>query len=84
MKVFTRAFGQSGIRPTYVVKKGTSDMNTLATTWRDVPMVAYGPGDSTLDHTDVERIAAEDYRTARTVLGDAVARWFALSDGSRP
>lgn len=65
------------------MKKGTSDMNTLATTWRDVPMVAYGPGDSTLDHTDMERIAAADHRTARTVLADAVARWFALPEGSR-
>ncbi|GAA2816317.1 M20/M25/M40 family metallo-hydrolase [Kitasatospora paracochleata] len=83
VKVFTRAFGQAGIRPTYVVKKGTSDMNTLATTWRDVPMVAYGPGDSTLDHTDVEHLTATDHRSARGILGDAVARWFALPEGSR-
>ncbi|MFG2819358.1 M20/M25/M40 family metallo-hydrolase [Kitasatospora sp. NPDC048365] len=76
VKAFTRAFGQADIRPTYVVKKGTSDMNTLATTWRDVPMVAYGPGDSALDHTDVEHLTAEDHRLARTVLADAVRRWF--------
>jgi len=82
-KVFARAFGAAGIRPRHVLKKGTSDMNTLATTWKDVPMVAYGPGDSALDHTDVEHLAAEDYRTARTVLADAVARWFALPEGSR-
>ncbi|CAM5345478.1 N-acetyl-ornithine/N-acetyl-lysine deacetylase OS=Streptomyces glaucescens OX=1907 GN=SGLAU_17290 PE=4 SV=1 [Streptomyces glaucescens] len=43
-KVFARAFAQAGIRPRHVVKKGTSDMNTLATTWQGVPMVAYGPG----------------------------------------
>ncbi|MEY9943823.1 M20/M25/M40 family metallo-hydrolase [Kitasatospora sp. GAS1066B] len=83
VKAFTRAFGESGVRPRYVVKKGTSDMNTLATTWRDVPMVAYGPGDSTLDHTDAERITATDYRAARSVLSDAVARWFARPEGSR-
>lgn len=82
-KVFARAFGAAGIRPRHVLKKGTSDMNTLATTWKDVPMVAYGPGDSALDHTDVEHLAAEEYRTARTVLADAVARWFALPEGSR-
>lgn len=80
-KVFTRAFGAAGIRPRHVVKKGTSDMNTLATTWKDVPMVAFGPGDASLDHTDVEHLTAGEYRTARTVLADAVARWFALPDG---
>lgn len=80
VKAFTRAFGRAGIRPRFVVKKGTSDMNTLATTWRGVPMVAYGPGDSALDHTDVERIGAAEYRRARTVLADSVATWFTLGD----
>ncbi|GAA1228497.1 M20/M25/M40 family metallo-hydrolase [Kitasatospora nipponensis] len=83
VKAFTRAFGQADIRPTYVVKKGTSDMNTLATTWHGVPMVAYGPGDSALDHTDIEHLSAEEHRLARGVLADAVRRWFALTDGSR-
>ncbi|MFI5984718.1 M20/M25/M40 family metallo-hydrolase [Streptomyces sp. NPDC051555] len=81
-KSFTRAFAQAGTAPRFVVKKGTSDMNTLATTWHDVPMVAYGPGDSALDHTDEERIGDEEYRAARALLGDAVNRWFALADGS--
>ena len=83
VKVFTGAFGEAGVRPRYVVKKGTSDMNTLATSWRDIPMIAYGPGDSTLDHTDAERITAADYRAARSVLSAAVARWFALPERSR-
>ncbi|MGW8883116.1 M20/M25/M40 family metallo-hydrolase [Streptomyces sp. NPDC055749] len=83
VKVFTRAFADAGIRPRFVVKKGTSDMNTLATTWSDVPMVAYGPGDSALDHTDEERIGGTEYRTARSLLADAVNRWFALPEGSR-
>ncbi|MEV4679826.1 M20/M25/M40 family metallo-hydrolase [Streptomyces kurssanovii] len=83
VKAFTRAFADAGIRPRFVVKKGTSDMNTLATTWHDVPMVAYGPGDSSLDHTDEERIGGMEYRTARSLLADAVNRWFALPEGSR-
>ncbi|WP_326595100.1 M20/M25/M40 family metallo-hydrolase [Streptomyces sp. NBC_01803] len=82
VKAFTRAFGRAGIRPRFVVKKGTSDMNTLATTWRGVPMVAYGPGDSALDHTDTERLGAAEFRTARDVLADAVATWFGLGDGA--
>ncbi|MFD9096135.1 M20/M25/M40 family metallo-hydrolase [Streptomyces collinus] len=82
-KAFTRAFAAAGVKPRFVVKKGTSDMNTLATTWRDVPMVAYGPGDSALDHTDEERIGGEEYRAARALLAAAVDRWFALPEGSR-
>ncbi|WP_338671445.1 M20/M25/M40 family metallo-hydrolase [Streptomyces sp. SCSIO 30461] len=82
VKVFTRAFAEAGVRPRFVVKKGTSDMNTLATTWQNVPMVAYGPGDSALDHTDEERIGGMEYRTARSLLADAVNRWFALPEGS--
>ncbi|MFC9278008.1 M20/M25/M40 family metallo-hydrolase [Streptomyces collinus] len=82
-KAFTRAFAAAGVKPRFVVKKGTSDMNTLATTWHDVPMVAYGPGDSALDHTDEERIGGEEYRTARALLAAAVDRWFALTEESR-
>jgi LysW-gamma-L-lysine carboxypeptidase len=74
-RAFARAFGRNELRPRYLVKKGTSDMNTLATTWRGVPMVAYGPGDSTLDHTSTERISAEEYLLARKVLTDAVTTW---------
>ena len=82
-KAFARGFAAHEIRPRYLVKKGTSDMNTLATTWRGVPMVAYGPGDAALDHTDTERISAADYRLARKVLADAIRAWFALEGGSR-
>ncbi|GLZ79645.1 bifunctional protein: acetyl-glutamate kinase; acetyl-ornithine deacetylase [Actinorhabdospora filicis] len=82
VKSFTAAFGRAGIRPRFVVKKGTSDMNTLATTWRGVPMVAYGPGDSALDHTEHERVGAGEYRSSRAVLADAVAGWFERTGGA--
>ncbi|WP_156754460.1 M20/M25/M40 family metallo-hydrolase [Actinokineospora pegani] len=75
VKAFSRAFGDNGVAPRFLAKKGSSDMNTLATTWRDVPMVAYGPGDAALDHTPEEHIAAEEFRLARRVLGRAVRNW---------
>ncbi|MEO3812571.1 M20/M25/M40 family metallo-hydrolase [Sphaerisporangium sp. B11E5] len=81
VRSFTRALrAATGGAPRLLAKKGSSDMNTLATTWHDVPMVAYGPGDSSLDHTPHERLDAREYRLARTVLDDAVRRW--LADGS--
>ncbi|MCT2592553.1 M20/M25/M40 family metallo-hydrolase [Streptomyces sp. N2-109] len=78
-KAFGRALNRKGIRPRFLVKKGTSDMNTLATTWRGVPMVAYGPGDSALDHTAEEHIGAAEYRRGRAVLREAVTAFFDLA-----
>jgi LysW-gamma-L-lysine carboxypeptidase len=81
VRSFTRALrAATGGAPRLLAKKGSSDMNTLATTWHGVPMVAYGPGDSSLDHTPHERLDAREFRLARTVLDDAVRRW--LADGS--
>ncbi|MGW4639061.1 M20/M25/M40 family metallo-hydrolase [Sphaerisporangium sp. NPDC004334] len=81
VKSFTRALrATTGASPRLLAKKGSSDMNTLATTWREVPMVAYGPGDASLDHTPHERLEAAEYRLAVQVLGEAVRRW--LSDGT--
>lgn len=76
VKAFTRALrAVTGAAPRLLSKKGSSDMNTLATTWRGVPMVAYGPGDARLDHTPDERLSAAEYRQARAVLAEAVRDW---------
>lgn len=75
VKAFSRAFRESGISPRFLAKKGSSDMNTLATTWQNVPMVAYGPGDAALDHVPGEHLPAAEYRTARSVLRAAVGAW---------
>lgn len=78
VRAFQRAFRTAGSSPRYLMKKGSSDMNTLATTWRGVPMVAYGPGDSKHDHTPHERLPAPEFRQARTVLAGAVREWLSL------
>jgi LysW-gamma-L-lysine carboxypeptidase len=77
VKAFSRAFGEEGVKPRFLAKKGSSDMNTLATTWNGVPMVAYGPGDAKLDHTPDERIDAAEFRRARSLLGKAVTHFLA-------
>jgi LysW-gamma-L-lysine carboxypeptidase len=58
---------QSNERPGFVVKTGTSDMNVVGPTW-GCPIVAYGPGDSALDHTPHEHILVDDYWQAILVL----------------
>ena len=46
---FRRAIRASGGVPRFVYKTGTSDMNIVGPRW-NCPIVAYGPGDSALDH----------------------------------
>lgn len=59
--------------PIFLKKTGTSDMNLLASRIQ-IPMVAYGPGDSRLDHTTEEQVAIEDYLTAIEIYEQALER----------
>jgi LysW-gamma-L-lysine carboxypeptidase len=54
-------------------KTGTSDMNIVAPHWK-VPMVAYGPGDSTLDHTPNEHVEIPEFLKAIEALRIALTR----------
>jgi LysW-gamma-L-lysine carboxypeptidase len=70
-RAFTAAFRAAGVPPRFKHKTGTSDMNVLGPVWR-CPIAAYGPGDSTLDHTPVERLPLPDYLRAIEVLQTAL------------
>ncbi|MDX2003961.1 MAG: [LysW]-lysine hydrolase [Meiothermus sp.] len=67
------AIRQAGGEPVFKYKTGTADMNVVAPHW-PVPMVAYGPGDSTLDHTPHEHIELPEFLKAIGVLKDALGR----------
>ncbi|GAC1521468.1 MAG: [LysW]-lysine hydrolase [Chloroflexota bacterium] len=64
---FLRSIRARGAKPRFKVKTGTSDMNVVAPVWR-CPMVAYGPGDSSLDHTPEEHVGVDEYLAAIHVL----------------
>jgi [amino group carrier protein]-lysine/ornithine hydrolase len=66
-----RAIRAAGGAPRFKVKTGTSDLNILAPAW-GCPAVAYGPGDSSLDHTPDERISITDLGRAVDVLDYAL------------
>ena len=57
--------------PSFTVKSGTSDMNLVAPVWQ-CPAVAYGPGDSDLDHTPQEHILISEYQRAIRILADVL------------
>jgi len=65
------AIRREGERPVLRVKTGTSDMNVVAPHWQ-CPIVAYGPGDSALDHTPNEHISLSEYLRATRVLTHAL------------
>jgi LysW-gamma-L-lysine carboxypeptidase len=52
-RVLARAIAKAGGRPHNQRKTGTADLNVVAPAW-DCPALAYGPGDSSLDHTPDE------------------------------
>jgi LysW-gamma-L-lysine carboxypeptidase len=58
---------QAGGQPGFVLKTGTADLNLVAPLW-SCPAVAYGPGDSSLDHTPHEHLSLQEYRQAVQVL----------------
>jgi LysW-gamma-L-lysine carboxypeptidase len=70
VRAFLSAIRDEGGAPRFVKKTGTSDMNVAAPAWPDTPIVAYGPGDSRLDHTPEEHIDLEEYfRSIRILSG---------------
>ena len=73
------AIRECGGKPAFKVKTGTSDMNVVGPVWH-CPIVAYGPGDSSLDHTPNEHIEVHEYRQAIAVLTRAL---LVLADDSR-
>jgi LysW-gamma-L-lysine carboxypeptidase len=67
VRAFLAAIRTEGAQPGFKSKTGTSDMNVLAPVWQ-CPILAYGPGDSSLDHTPNEHASlAELERSVRIV-----------------
>jgi LysW-gamma-L-lysine carboxypeptidase len=68
---FLRAIRAAGGSPRFTLKLGTSDMTVVGPAW-NCPMVTYGPGDASLDHTPQERIDLEHYGRAIRILRDVL------------
>ena len=67
VRAMLRAIRAEGGRPRFKLKTGTADMNVVGPVW-GCPIVAYGPGDSTLDHTPEEHIVVDEYLRSIKVL----------------
>ncbi len=70
---FNAAIRAVGGAPRLKVKTGTSDMNLVGPAW-GCPIVAYGPGDSRLDHTPHEHVDLAELERGVAVLTAAIER----------
>ncbi len=73
VRALLAAIREQGGTPCFKVKTGTSDMNILVPAW-GCPAVAYGPGESLLDHTPDESVSVVEYLKAIDVLAAALRR----------
>ncbi|MBN1390236.1 MAG: M20/M25/M40 family metallo-hydrolase [Candidatus Thermoplasmatota archaeon] len=71
VRSFVKAIRASGGDPVFKRKTGTADMNVLGEVW-STPIIAFGPGNGGLDHTDEERISLDEYRKGIEVLRTAI------------
>ncbi len=76
VRAFLGAIREQEGRPRFVVKTGTCDMNVVGPVWQ-CPILAYGPGDSNLDHTPGERIDLGEYGRSIAVLRSMLTRLMA-------
>lgn len=72
VRAFYSAIREEGGQPAPKSKTGTSDMNVLAPVW-GCPIVAYGPGDSTLDHTPHEHASLAELEKGVRVIRHVLA-----------
>lgn len=71
VRAMLRGVRATGGTPGFLIKTGTADMNVVGPAWR-CPILAYGPGESTLDHTPNEHVEVEEYLRAITALETAL------------
>ena len=73
VRAFLAGIRSADGQPGFVLKTGTADLNIVAPAW-SCPAVAYGPGDSALDHTPNEHISLNEYHLAVEVLQSVLKR----------
>ena len=73
VRAFLASIRSQDGRPGFVVKTGTADLNIVAPAW-GCPALAYGPGDSTMDHTPDEHICLDEYYRSIRVLENISVR----------
>jgi LysW-gamma-L-lysine carboxypeptidase len=77
VRAFLAAIRAGAGDPGFVVKTGTADMNVVGPAW-GCPILAYGPGDSRLDHTPHEHLSISELQRSIDVLQRVVTSLTAI------
>ncbi len=72
-RAFVDAIRAAGLRPAFKHKTGTADFNVVGPVW-NVPIVAYGPGDSALDHTPDEHVSIAEFNQSVDILEQVIRK----------
>jgi LysW-gamma-L-lysine carboxypeptidase len=67
VRAFLAGIRAAGGQPGFLFKTGTADLNIVAPIW-GCPALAYGPGDSALDHTPYEHLSLDEYQRSVEIL----------------
>ena len=73
-RAFRGAIRANGGTPRFVHKTGTAEYEYRSARIWNCPIVAYGPGDSALDHTPDEHLDLDEYLRAIDVLSETISR----------
>jgi len=71
VRAFLSSIRSRGGEPRFVYKTGTADLNIVGPAW-NCPMLVYGPGESSLDHTPNEHISLEEYAKSVDILHETM------------
>ena len=80
-RALSRSLLQLGLKPRPVVKRGTSDMNILGLQAKSI--AAYGPGDSSMAHTEMEVVSVEELGLAAEVYKRSILELCHRARGGR-
>lgn len=83
VRAFVAAVRAYGGEPGFLNKTGTSDMNVVGPAW-GCPILAYGPGDSSLDHTPQEHVELEEWVQGVAVLAEALRKVTQAAPAPKP
>lgn len=72
IRSFLQSIRNNNGNPKFLKKTGTADFNILGSHFPDIPIIAYGPGDSKLDHTPNEHLDLDEYAKAINILTNAL------------